>query len=107
MMSCNSIKNNPESLLETNIYRWNHDYKHMNDNSKEHKFRCRYESIEVKCIFKPNFFDDISDHHPIKPNYNIEIPNYNKKIVESVKNQTNKLDPFYNNLVFLYYNLVL
>lgn len=79
MMSCNSNQNNPESLLKTNIYRWNHDNKHINNNSKEPKFRWRYEMIEVKCIFKPKFFEDIFDHHPLKPNSNI-------KIVESVKN---------------------
>jgi hypothetical protein len=90
MMSCNSIQNNPESLLKTNIYRWNHDNKHINNNS-ESKFRCRYEMIEVKCIFKPNFFDDLFDHHPLKSNYNT-------KIVESVKNTEQPLNAFYNNL---------
>lgn len=91
MMSCNSITNNPESLLKTNIYRWNHDIKHINNNSKEHKFRCRYKEIEVKCIFKPKFFDTITDHHPLKPNCDV-------KIVESVRNTKQKLDPFYNKL---------
>jgi hypothetical protein len=95
MMSSNSMKNNPDSLLKTNIYRWNHDHKHINDKSSEHKFRCRYDAIEVKCIFKPIFFDDISDHHPIKPNYN----HYNDiKIVESITNTEKKLDPFHENL---------
>jgi hypothetical protein len=91
MMSCNSNQNNPKSLLKTNIYRWNHDNEHTNNNSKENKFRCRYKMIEVKCIFKPIFFDDIYDHHPIKPNYNV-------KIVESVKNTEQQLDCFYDKL---------
>jgi len=90
MMSCNSTLRNPESLLKTNIYRWNHDNEHKN-NSKENKFRCRYKMIEVKCIFKPIFFDDISDHHPLNPNDNV-------KIVESVKNTEQKLDCFYHKL---------
>jgi hypothetical protein len=47
--------------------------------------------IEVKCIFKPKFFDDIFDHHHLKPNYNI-------KIVESIKNTVHPLNPFYDNL---------
>ena len=92
MMSCNSIKNNPDLLLKTNIYRWNHDNIHTNNNSNEHKFRCRYDEIEVKCIFKPKFFDDIFDHHPTNPNCN------DIKIVESITNTEQQLDPFYKNL---------
>jgi uncharacterized pyridoxamine 5'-phosphate oxidase family protein len=92
MMSCNSIKNNPKSLLKTNVYRWNHDTTHINNKSCNHKFRCRYNAIEVKCIFKPLFFDNIFDHHPKNPNCN------NIKIVESIKNTTQPLNPFYNNL---------
>ena len=90
MMSCNSIENNPESLLKTNIYRWNHNNTHNNP-SKERKFRCRYEKIEVKCIFKPKFFNNIYDHHPLNPTHNV-------KIVESIKNTKQKLNLFYNNL---------
>ena len=92
MMSCNSIKNNPESLLQTNIYRWNHDNKHININSNEHKFRCRYKEIEVKCIFRPKFFNDIFDHNPKSPNYN------NLNIVESINNTPQQLNSFYKEL---------
>jgi hypothetical protein len=92
MMSCNSIKNNPKSLLEENIYRWNHDLKHINTKTKEHKFRCRYEQIEVKCIFKPKYFDNISDHHPLNPN------NKHIKIVESINGTNMHLSPFYPKL---------
>jgi len=92
MMSCNSIKNNPDSLLKTNIYRWNHDIRHINNKSTEPKFRCRYDAIEVKCIFKPKYFENISPHHPTNPNYN------DIKIVESIKNTEQRLDPFYKNL---------
>jgi hypothetical protein len=92
MMSCNSIVENPKSLLKTNIYRWNHNNKHINNVSNEHKFRCRYENIEVKCIFKPKYFDEISDHHPKNP------INNNVKIVDGVYNKYKKIDPFYNNL---------
>ena len=59
MMSCNSIQKNPRSLLKTNVYRWNHDNKHENKLSSEKKFRCRYDKIESKCIFKPKFFENI------------------------------------------------
>jgi hypothetical protein len=92
MMSCNSIKENPVSLLNTNIYRWNHDNKHINTASNEPKFRCRYDKIEVKCIFKPKYFNDIFDHHPIDPNIN------NVKIVDSIQNNNSILSPFYSNL---------
>jgi hypothetical protein len=92
MMSCNSITNNPERLLQTNIYRWNHDNRHINNNSKQHKFRCRYDEIEVKCIFKPRFFNDISEHNPISPIYN------KLKIVESINNTSQELNCFYKNL---------
>jgi hypothetical protein len=91
MMSCNSIQHNPPSLLKTNIYRWDHDKKHINTRSDEPKFRCRYDAIEVKCIFKPRFFNGILDHHPI-------LPTCVTRIVESITNTEQHLDPFYTNL---------
>ena len=91
MMSCNSIKYNPESLLKINVYRWNHDITHINNKSTINKFRCRYDKIEVKCIFKPRYFQNIWMHHPIDPIDNV-------KIVESIKITQQQLDPFYNNL---------
>lgn len=94
MMSCNSIKNNPDVLLKQNIYRWNHDNKHINTNSQELKFRCRFHEIEVKCIFKPKFFDDIFDHCPCSVNPSCHALN----IVESVRNTEETLNPFYKNL---------
>ena len=92
MMSCNNIQKNPVSLLETNIYRWNHNKRHINIKSNIPKFRCRYNEIEVKCIFKPKYFDDIKDHHPIKSNIK------NPRIVESIHNQSHKLDAMYGKL---------
>jgi hypothetical protein len=91
MVSCNSIKYNPSSLLQTNVYRWNHDKRHKNKITDEPKFRCRYNEIEVKCIFKPRFFDDISEHHPKQPTCNV-------KIVESIRNTDQKLNPFHKKL---------
>ena len=91
MMSCNSIEQNPISLLTTNIYRWNHNKRHPNKVTSEHKFRCRYDSIECKSIFKPRYFDDISDH----------IPKDNKqsvKVVESIHCTPQQLDVFYPGL---------
>jgi hypothetical protein len=91
MMAWNSIEHNPKSLLKTNVYRWNHDKKHVNKITNETKFRCRYNEIEVKCIFKPRFFDDIFHHHPMKPNCNV-------KVVESIQNTEHPLNSFYQNL---------
>jgi len=92
MMSCNSIVKNPDSLLKTNVYRWNHDNKHINTKTTANKFRCRYNEIEVKCIFKPKYFNDIFMHHPLEPNCSNTI------IVESIQNTRQILDPFYRNL---------
>ena len=92
MMACNKIEKNPISLLKTNIYRWNHNKRHPNLRSDEPKFMCRYDKIEVKCIFKPKYFDDLFDHHPIKPNI------INPIIVESINNKSHKLDHIYHNL---------
>lgn len=81
MMSCNGIKNNPKNILLENIYRWNHNNKHPHP---VNKFRCRYKTIECKCIFKPNKFNDIYEHNPLKP---IKKP----KVVDSVYNSNNQL----------------
>lgn len=92
MMSCNSLKKSPKNLLETNVYRWNHDLRHVNNVSKFKKYKCRYRVIEAKCIFKPRFFDDIFDHNPLEP------VNKNLNIIESISNKSTKLNTFYKNL---------
>lgn len=92
MMSCNSVEKNPKSLLKKNIFRWDHDKKHKNTITSEHKFRCRYDSIEVKCIFKTKYFNDISDHHPTEPTAS------NIKIVDSINKTKQELNSFYDNL---------
>jgi hypothetical protein len=92
MMSCNNIEKNPVSLLETNIYRWNHDKRHINTKSRNPKFKCRYDETWVKCIFKPKYFDDIHDHYPIKSNIKNPI------IVESVYNTSQEINGLYKNL---------
>lgn len=92
MMACNSIYKNPASLLDTNIYRWNHDKLHNNHISNGPKFRCRYNEIECKCIFKTSCFTTISDHHPLLPT------SASIKIVEGVANTVQPLDAFYRNL---------
>lgn len=93
MMSCNGVKKNPVSLLNTNIHRWNHDKTHVNQISNEHKFRCRYKKIEVKCIFKPRYFHDIFDHHPRSPSSAHTV-----RIVDGVYNKPQSLTSFYSSL---------
>ena len=88
MMSCNKIEKNPKSILLENTYRWNHNNKHPH---KIKKFSCRYNQIEVKCIFKTNKFNSIWDHHP-KDNSNDVF------ITDSISKQQRQLNPFYNNL---------
>lgn len=88
MMSCNNATVSPKSLLQSNIYRWNHDLRHPNP---IHKFRCRYEAIEVKCIFRPSEYEQILDHHPLECNKECNV-------VDSVYLKSSKLDPWYQNL---------
>ncbi len=85
-MSANGKKNNPKSVLKENIYRWNHDNRHIN-NGENHKFGDRYNCIEGKSIFKSKMFTDICDHNPYNYIYsdpkicegvtkrNIQLPN--------------------------------
>ena len=61
MMSSNNREKNPKSILIENTYRWNHDKTHPH---KMRKFRCRYNSIECKCIFKTQKFKTITTHNP-------------------------------------------
>tara|TARA_B100000579_G_scaffold429109_1_gene440342 strand:- start:41 stop:853 length:813 start_codon:yes stop_codon:yes gene_type:complete len=89
MMSSNNRKKNPENLLEENIYRWNHNTQHF---SQIYKFRCRYEKIECKTIFKTSVFSDISDHMPLKAT--IESPLY----IESVNRKSSDSTMFYQRL---------
>lgn len=88
MMATNGIHNNPQSVLIENTYRWNHDQKHPH---KIAKFRCRYNKIEVKCIFRPAKFKTISVHHP-------DNPIGNPKIVNSINNNDTTLNPYHNDL---------
>ena len=90
MMASNNRDKNPKSVLLENTYRWNHDMKHPH---KIWKFRCRYDSIEVKSIFKPEKFDQINDH---LPKYKKGTTNY--KYVDSINNKPSSFNVFYRNL---------
>lgn len=88
MMSCNSIEKNPNSILLENTYRWNHNKKHPH---KIQKFRCRYDQIEVKCIFKTDKFNSIALHHPKEKLGRIFI-------ADSISKEKQQLTAFYKNL---------
>ena len=75
-------------MLLENVYRWNHDERHYH---KVHKFRCRFNRIEVKCIFKCDKFEKLWDHHPKQPVGNIIV-------VDGISKKRRHLTPFYNNL---------
>ena len=96
MMSCNKRKKNPKSVLKQNIYRWNHDLKHPYKSKSNAnlltKFRCRYKSIETKCIFKCSKFGGITDHAPTNKTINKPI------IVDSIENKKQKLGVRHNHL---------
>lgn len=92
MMSCNKRHNDPPSILQCLVYRWNHNNKHPHPTGW-FKGRCRYHQIQVKCIFKSKTFDYITDHCPKHP--------YNKLpfiCVDSVYNKPSPLNSTYNNL---------
>ena len=89
MMACNNLDKNPESVLKTNIYRWNHNKKHPH---KIQKFRCRFWNIEVKCIFKTKKFNNITDHYPTGFTSN------NISIIDSIKLKKQRIANYYNKL---------
>lgn len=90
MMAFNKREFNPDSLLVENVHRWDHDKRHHSNHIS--KFRCRYEQIEVKCIFRPSTFKKCFNHTPVVPTIKNPI------VVDSITKDIQRLDPFYNNL---------
>ena len=96
MMAYNQQKRNPDCLLETNVYRWNHDKKHkvkqsFPSNIRPYlkgfylgKFQCLYKSTPHKPIFRAKHFKTLGAHAPHK--HRIDKP---KKIssLEDPKNR--------------------
>lgn len=91
MMSSNRIRKSPPKILQGITHRWNHNKKHPNKTQNK-KFRCRFNKIEVKCIFKTNKFNHIDIHHPVQPT------SKNIIVVESVDNKKSELNSFYHKL---------
>lgn len=88
MMSCNNRDKNPKSILLENTYRWDHNKKHPHN---IRKFRCRYNQIEIKCIFKTDKFDEIDVHVPKNAIGDCFI-------VDSITNKKQNLKAYYFNL---------
>jgi hypothetical protein len=95
MMACNGLEKNPKSLLKENVYRMNHDIRHNTDVPL--KFRCRYDMIEVKSIFKTKYFDDFVDHCPINCNKKNPVILNSINLTDDISN-TNINKIFYKNL---------
>lgn len=89
MMASNGREKDPKRLLVENVYRWNHDKKHPHKNNWR-KGRCRYDQIEVKCIFKGSKFNKVSVHCPTSTQSYI--------CVNSVNAEVEDLNSFYKNL---------
>lgn len=89
MMAANGRETSPDSLREELTYRWNHDLRHPHETRK---FRCRYDEIEVKCIFRPAVYAHVSLHHPRKPEKRHSI------VLESIDGEPHNLGSFYSGL---------
>lgn len=61
MMSGANLKKNPKSVLKEVLHRHDHDKRHPH---KIKKFKCRYQLMDYKCIFKPSKYARIHDHGP-------------------------------------------
>ena len=85
MMAINNREKNPISVLRENTSRWYHDKrhprrrKHRSSSQPRHpalnpdhqdrldkKFGCRYDEIEVKCIFRAEKFEKVGVHIPYR-----------------------------------------
>ncbi|MFK7802337.1 MAG: glycosyltransferase family 2 protein [Anaerolineae bacterium] len=64
MMSSGGRDKDPSSLLHETVFRWNHDRRHPV--AVWGKGSCKYEMIEVKCVFKPENVVFVSTHYPIE-----------------------------------------
>jgi hypothetical protein len=92
LMACNRLEKSPNSILKYLTYRWNHDLKHPHHIKK---FECRYNKIQVKCIFKTKAFNAIDIHHPCNETHN---DNSHAIIVCGIRNHKKRLTPFYQQL---------
>lgn len=91
MMSCNHRNDDPPSILQHITHRWNHDHKHPHP-SKWKKGECRFNEIQVKCIFKTASYRHFNDHFP-------DIsPQSDPICINSVNGKRERHDCFFNQL---------
>lgn len=91
LMSGSGIKTNPKSVVNEVVWRHDHDKRHP-FNVK--KFRCRYDEIEYKSIFKTDSFNNIHDHFPLNPTTKTEPING----IDFTKSRINFKKSFFRNL---------
>ena len=87
MMSSGGRDENPVSILRDNVWRWDHDKRHPH---ALRKFKCRYDRIEVKSIFRPEKFLTLDLHFPTDTTCDVDV-------VDSVTMEEDTLSHFYNN----------
>lgn len=77
----------PENFLESNTLRWNHDKRHPHPTGWK-KGECRFDVIEVKCIFKCDaFYEFASPHFPLRTREVVAV--------DSIKKSFSTIDEFY------------
>lgn len=65
----NGREKNPKNVIIDTTYRWSLDKRHPHPNGSI-KFKCRYDQMEVKCIFNPLTYRSMHTHHPHTPGDN-------------------------------------
>ena len=91
MMGFQGREKDPNSLLLETSYRWNHDKRHpvLSESQHSHKYRCRYDSIEYKCIYKPSKFKKWGVHIPTDCNKStLHLDSVHNDIITPTKKTT-------------------
>ncbi|MEM8862871.1 MAG: glycosyltransferase family 2 protein, partial [Chloroflexota bacterium] len=87
MMASGGLEKDPEKLLTTLDHRWDHDKRHPS--TTWGKGQCRYEQIDVKCIFRPSNIAYISTHYPVAVN-DAEL-----NVVDGIRGEPTKLNYYH------------
>ncbi|MEM8863535.1 MAG: hypothetical protein AAGD96_34950, partial [Chloroflexota bacterium] len=90
MMASGGREKDPTNLLCELTYRWDHDLRHPK--AVWGKAQCKYEQIEVKCIFRPQNVSFIATHHPIV------FDEADFDVVDSIQNEPAAHDLYHPNL---------
>lgn len=90
MMASGGREKDPDSLLTETVYRWDHDKRHPV--AVWGKAQCKYEQIEVKCIFKAKKVTFIATHYPVVTEGLV------MHVVDSIAGKPALLDLYHRNL---------